>query len=159
MKWRYLILSAADKDNKADRAIKMYQIDAHNRCCAYAAYLAKICVIWLLSCQCIFACTGDCAMCHYKLDYKNDKRHSAMILCKNCHTDAKMAQINMGGCGKDCFECHEISKIQSPKLAKDHIVINACIQCHTQLNNSVLDTGINAFQKGIQSFSNQLLAH
>ncbi len=80
-----------------------------------------------------------------------------MLECKTCHTDAKMAQIDMGGCGEDCFACHDISKIQAPSLAKEHYVINSCIQCHTTLSNSPISTGENVFQKSLKSFSNGLL--
>lgn len=81
-----------------------------------------------------------------------------MAVCKTCHTDEKMAQIDMGGCGADCFACHDMRKIQSAKLAKDHMVLNACMQCHTQLSSSPLSSGTNVFQKSIESFSDKLLS-
>lgn len=108
-------------------------------------------------CDMAFACTGDCKSCHATLDYKNDIRHIPMLECKTCHTEAKMAQIDMGGCGEDCFACHDISKIQAPSLAQAHQVINSCIQCHTSLSNSPISTGENVFQKSLKSFSNGLL--
>ena len=116
-------------------------------------------ILFFLSFVCgeLFACTGDCKSCHATLDYKNDIRHAPMLECKTCHTEAKMAQIDMGGCGEDCFACHDINKIKSPSLAKDHYIINSCIQCHTSLSNSPLSTGENVFQKGIKNFSNGLL--
>ncbi len=104
----------------------------------------------------IWGCTGDCKSCHQNLDYKNDIRHRPMLECKTCHTDEKMAQIDMGGCGEDCFSCHDVKKIQSPALAKEHSVIDACIQCHTQLSTSPINTGENVFQKSLKSFSNGL---
>lgn len=100
------------------------------------------------------ACTGDCAQCHQNLDYQNDLRHISMLGCKECHTDAKMAQIDMGGCGKDCFACHDTNKLRAPHLASSHQMIDACIQCHTSLSQSPISTGENVFQKGIQNFSN-----
>lgn len=105
----------------------------------------------------MFACTGDCKMCHQNLDYKNDIRHSPMLLCKSCHTDEKMAKIDMGGCGPDCFACHDIKNIQVGAYAREHMAINACMQCHTQLSLSPINTGENVFEKGIKSFSNGLL--
>ncbi|MCX2716172.1 hypothetical protein OQH61_00255 [Helicobacter sp. MIT 21-1697] len=104
----------------------------------------------------VWACTGDCKSCHQNLDYKNDIRHRPMLECKTCHTDEKMAQIDMGSCGEDCFSCHDAKKIQSPSLAKEHRAINACIQCHTQLSTSPLNAGENVFQKSLKSFSNAL---
>ena len=123
--------------------------------------MRQIAIIWLFCALCInivFACTGDCKACHANLDYKNDIRHAPMLVCKSCHTEAKMAQIDMGSCGEDCFACHDMRKIQTPILAKEHIVLNSCIQCHTKLSNSPLSTGENIFQKGKKSFSNGLLA-
>lgn len=79
-----------------------------------------------------------------------------MLSCKSCHTDEKLANIDMGGCGADCFACHDISKIQSQALAKDHAIINACMSCHTSLAASPLSNGENVFEKGIKSFSNGL---
>ena len=104
-----------------------------------------------------WACTGDCKSCHSKLDYQNDIRHRPMLECKSCHTEEKMASIDMGGCGGDCFACHDIHKIQAPSLAREHYVINACIQCHTSLSTSPIHTGENVFQKSLKSFSNGLL--
>lgn len=104
----------------------------------------------------LLACTGDCKACHQNLDYAHDIRHSPMLVCKTCHTDEKMAQIDMGSCGPDCFACHDIKKVQSQGLAKDHVVLNACIQCHTQLSSSPISTGEGVFQKGLKNFSEML---
>lgn len=87
----------------------------------------------------LFSCTGDCASCHAKLDYKNDERHKAMIECKTCHTEEKMNSIEMGGCGQDCFSCHAPSKLQNPLLSKEHGMIPQCIQCHTNLQKNPFD--------------------
>ena len=117
-------------------------------------------LIWILCVLNVvaFSCTGDCKACHQNLNYVQDIRHSPMTMCKNCHTDEKMVQIDMGGCGADCFACHDIKKIQSPQLAKSHTMLNACMQCHIQLSSSPLSTGANVFQKGVKSFSDMLLA-
>ena len=53
--------------------------------------------------------------------------------CKSCHTDEKMAKIDMGGCGQDCFACHNAQKLMTPKLSESHKVIKQCIECHTKL--------------------------
>lgn len=117
-------------------------------------------IIYLLITLCagLIACTGDCRSCHQNLDYKNDARHAPMLECKSCHTDEKMASIDMGGCGEDCFACHDIQKIQSPALAKEHNVINSCMGCHAGLKNSPLNTGVNVFQKGFKNFSDALVS-
>ncbi|PAF54038.1 hypothetical protein BKH42_03390 [Helicobacter sp. 13S00482-2] len=94
--------------------------------------------------QLSFACSGDCASCHYNLNY-NDKRHSPMLTCKNCHTDEKMAQLNMGDtCGQDCFACHDATKLNNPKLTSSHQMIKECISCHQdiQKNSKILDKSI-----------------
>ncbi|PAF46991.1 hypothetical protein BKH46_05705 [Helicobacter sp. 12S02634-8] len=83
-----------------------------------------------------FACSGDCASCHYRLDYQHDTRHAPMLECKTCHTDKKMSQIDMGDtCGQDCFACHSVQKLNSPKLASAHQVIKQCIACHQSLES------------------------
>lgn len=100
---------------------------------------------FLISVQFGFACSGDCASCHYQIDYKNDSRHSPMLECKTCHTDEKMAQINMGDtCGQDCFACHDSKKLNNPALASSHSMIKNCISCHQniQKNSEMLDKSI-----------------
>lgn len=88
----------------------------------------------------LFACSGDCASCHAKLDYKNDKRHQAMLECKTCHTEEKMNAIpEMSACGQDCFACHTPSKLQNPSLSKEHGMIPKCIECHTSLQKNPFD--------------------
>lgn len=107
-----------------------------------------------------FACTGDCKSCHGGLDYAKDKRHAPMLTCKSCHTDEKMAQIDMGGCGQDCFACHDINKVQAPSLAKEHAVIEGCISCHTMLGSSPFsnpfNTKDNIFEKSLDNFGKGL---
>ena len=81
-----------------------------------------------------WACTGDCASCHYKLDYQKDRRHAPMLECKTCHTPEKMAAIDMGSaCGPDCFACHDAQKLQKKELEKYHGVIASCMECHKNL--------------------------
>ena len=90
--------------------------------------------------QRVFACTGDCASCHQNLDYQKDKRHSAMLECKACHTQEKMKDIKMGNtCGSDCFECHDVKRLQKGALKSSHAVIADCISCHKDLSKQVLN--------------------
>lgn len=103
-----------------------------------------------------FACTGDCASCHYKLDYKNDTRHSPMLDCKTCHTPEKMAAINMGDtCGEDCFACHDANKLKDKKLESSHKVIQSCIECHKNLAKETLNKSIFLQDNLNKSFFNQ----
>lgn len=87
----------------------------------------------------ILACSGDCASCHFKLDYKSDERHKSMLECKSCHTEEKMNAIEMGGCGQDCFACHSPQKLQNPSLSKEHGMIPQCIECHKGLQKQLFD--------------------
>ncbi|WP_104696849.1 MULTISPECIES: hypothetical protein [unclassified Helicobacter] len=107
----------------------------------------------------LYACTGDCASCHYNLDYKKDERHSPMLDCKTCHTKEKMSSINMGDtCGEDCFACHNAEKLQSKELKKAHgVIIDSCMQCHKNLVKETLDKSF--MKQGIihQNFFNQSL--
>lgn len=84
-----------------------------------------------------FGCTGDCLTCHPKLvpTIHEDKRHSPMLTCINCHS----ADPNsMAECGSDCFSCHPMSKIYATKVA-EHDVIQACRDCHVGANEKLLD--------------------
>lgn len=84
----------------------------------------------------LLACSGDCASCHYNLNY-NDMKHNIMLNCKTCHTDEKLSKLNMQeSCGQDCFACHNIDKINNIKN-KEHVALNNCIECHTSLKNSL----------------------
>lgn len=107
----------------------------------------------------LYACTGDCASCHYSLDYKNDTRHSPMLECKTCHTDEKMKSINMGDtCGEDCFSCHNAEKLQNKSLKKSHsVIMDSCMQCHKNLAKETLEK--NFMKQGImhQNFFNKSL--
>lgn len=119
--------------------------------------------VWLLLCfvGAIWAtCSGDCATCHFTLDYAKDKRHMPMRECKTCHTEEKMMQIDMGGgCGKDCFACHDIQKVRTPALMNAHKVIDNCMDCHTKLSQSLFNPTSptqNIFQQSIRDFSHSL---
>lgn len=108
------------------------------------------------------SCSGDCMSCHSGLDFKNDKRHIPMTTCKTCHTEEKMASIQMGGgCGQDCFACHDIGKIRAPHLKNSHKIIDSCISCHKGLSNSVFKNNLNdptgvLDRKNFQDFSEVL---
>lgn len=94
-------------------------------------------------------CGGDCVSCHFSIDYK-DERHKIMLDCKICHTPEKLkSQMTTNGCGRDCFECHSVNKINSIAI-KEHTALNTCISCHTRLNNK-LSPNINPL------FNNKLL--
>lgn len=96
-----------------------------------------------------FACSGDCASCHFSIDYK-DEKHKIMLDCKSCHTDEKLAKIPMqSSCGQDCFSCHDIQKINAVNNA-EHRALNTCITCHTSLNQK-LNIKVNPF------FDNRML--
>ncbi|MCE3036851.1 hypothetical protein LW135_03275 [Helicobacter sp. faydin-H20] len=107
----------------------------------------------LLFCFKLFSCSGDCASCHYKIDYQNDTRHSAMLKCKTCHTPEKMAGINMGDtCGQDCFACHDAKKLQNQELKASHNMISSCINCHVNLSEDTLNKSIFLQEKVHQNF-------
>lgn len=112
--------------------------------------MRKICVILACFVSVALACTGDCRACHQNLDYQNDIRHNPMLGCKTCHTDAKMSQIDMGGCGEDCFACHNSQKVLSPALSREHIAINRCITCHKQMMSA--PSLIDGIQKNMGDF-------
>lgn len=84
----------------------------------------------------LFACSGDCASCHFNVDY-NDNEHNIMLNCKVCHTDEKLAQLRMqNSCGQDCFNCHSIEKINMINN-KEHMALKNCISCHVSLKNTL----------------------
>ncbi|RAX52478.1 hypothetical protein CCY99_07480 [Helicobacter sp. 16-1353] len=85
-----------------------------------------------------FACSGDCTTCHFNVDY-NDKNHSVMLNCKVCHTDEKLAKLQMqSSCGQDCFACHSVEKINMVKN-EEHIALTNCISCHISLKSTLQD--------------------
>jgi hypothetical protein len=77
-----------------------------------------------------YACSGDCLSCHPALakNILSDERHSPMLTCKACHMNE---EAGMSECGKDCFECHDIAKID--KTVKEHDVIESCRECHMKM--------------------------
>lgn len=116
--------------------------------------------VWVLACLVgvVWAtCSGDCASCHFRLDYAKDTRHAPMRECKTCHTEEKMAQVDMGeGCGRDCFACHDVQRVRAPALMDSHKVIDTCIHCHQSLSRSLFDptSGTqNIFEQSIKDFS------
>ena len=124
--------------------------------------MKKFVLVMLCAMQYLWAsCSGDCASCHAKLDFKNDKRHKSMTECKTCHTEQKMANIDMGGCGQDCFACHDVEKIRLPELRSAHKVIDDCMNCHIGLSNSVFKPNFDGAKsifdrRNFENFSNGL---
>lgn len=111
--------------------------------------MRKILLFFALCAWAIADCGGDCATCHFSIDYK-DERHKIMLDCKVCHTPEKLkSQMTTNGCGRDCFECHSVSKINAVAI-KEHIALNTCISCHTRIDNK-LTPNINPL------FNNKLL--
>lgn len=111
--------------------------------------MRKIALFFALCVAAFADCGGDCASCHFSIDYK-DERHKIMLDCKNCHTDENLkSQMRINGCGRDCFECHSVSKINAVAI-KEHIELNTCISCHTKIDNK-LTPNINPL------FNNKLL--
>ena len=98
--------------------------------------MKKILLFFALCAWAIADCGGDCATCHFSIDYK-DERHKIMLDCKVCHTPEKLkSQMTTNGCGRDCFECHSVSKINAVAI-KEHIALNTCISCHTRIDNKL----------------------
>lgn len=90
----------------------------------------------------LFACSGDCASCHFNVDY-NDNIHNIMLNCRVCHTDEKLAKLQMqGSCGQDCFACHSIEKINLVKN-DEHSALTNCVNCHISLKNNTLREKLN----------------
>ncbi len=77
-----------------------------------------------------WSCSGDCLSCHPALakNILSDERHKPMLTCKACHMNE---EAGMSACGKDCFECHAIEKID--KSVVEHDVIQKCRACHMQM--------------------------
>lgn len=96
----------------------------------------KILVALFAICAVAFACSGDCASCHFSIDYK-DERHKIMLDCKICHSDSRLnSQMKIASCGQDCFECHDINAINKTNI-KEHIALNTCISCHIKITNKL----------------------
>lgn len=77
-----------------------------------------------------WACSGDCLSCHPSLaeTILTDARHKPMLTCKRCHAEE---EGGMSECGKDCFSCHDIEKID--KSVREHDVIESCRNCHMNM--------------------------
>lgn len=77
-----------------------------------------------------WSCSGDCLSCHPALakNILSDPRHKPMLTCKKCHMNE---EAGMSACGKDCFECHAIEKID--KSVVEHEVIESCRSCHMKM--------------------------
>jgi len=90
------------------------------------------------------ACEGDCVLCHPKLikeDGKLDKEHAILTTCKSCHTQEEMQKIDMGGgCGQDCWECHDIKKVTRSRVMQ-HQGLQKCIDCHLTLDKNLFGGG------------------
>ena len=86
--------------------------------------------IFIFMIQFVDACSGDCLSCHPVLapNILSDERHIAMLTCKQCHMNE---EAGISECDKDCFECHDISKID--KTVKEHDVIESCRTCHMKM--------------------------
>jgi len=100
--------------------------------------------LFLLSLGSLYACEGDCVLCHPKLvkeDGKLDKDHAVLTTCKTCHTQEEMAKIDMGsGCGQDCWECHDIQKVTRSHVPQ-HQGLQKCIDCHVTLDKNLFGGG------------------
>jgi len=90
------------------------------------------------------ACEGDCVLCHPKLLKENgklDKEHAILTTCKSCHTQEEMQKIDMGGgCGQDCWECHDIKKVTRSGVLQ-HKGLQKCIDCHLKLDKNLFSAG------------------
>lgn len=93
-------------------------------------YKKSFLFIVMFSFELLYACSGDCLSCHPALadNILSDSRHIAMLTCKKCHLNE---EAGMAECGKDCFECHDISKID--KTVREHDVIESCRECHMKM--------------------------
>ena len=92
-------------------------------------FMIKIIMVSLLSAL-SWACSGDCLSCHPGLaaNILSDERHKPMLTCKACHMNE---EAGMSECGKDCFACHPIEKID--KSVAQHLVIEKCRNCHMKM--------------------------
>lgn len=94
----------------------------------------RILLLLLLFISYLFSCSGDCLSCHPKLA-KNilmDERHKPMLTCIACH---KNEESGISECGKDCFACHDVKKIDNS--VEEHQVIEGCRNCHMNLPDTL----------------------
>lgn len=105
----------------------------------------KIFALLFVALVAAFACSGDCASCHFSVDFK-DQKHAVMLNCKVCHTDEKLSKVQMqSSCGQDCFACHSVEKINKVQNA-EHFALTNCVNCHISLKNTLreqLKNGVN----------------
>ena len=86
----------------------------------------------------LYANMGDCLTCHPKLlpNINEDKRHSAMQSCIECHSASKSATLE---CGEKCFSCHSKEDLDAQEI-KEHLVIEECRECHVDAVHDLFDT-------------------
>lgn len=111
----------------------------------------------------LFACSGDCAVCHPKLLHngKYDSDHAILGKCKRCHIDGTKIialkeplkkgeaykivksddnkSLSHTECGADCWQCHSIDDVSAIDI-QEHKVLGRCIKCHVKLDKSLFDT-------------------
>lgn len=92
--------------------------------------IKRVIIILSLAIQWMWACSGDCLSCHPALaeNILTDERHKPMLTCKKCHANE---EAGISECGKDCFACHDIKKID--KTIREHDVIESCRNCHMNM--------------------------
>lgn len=101
--------------------------------------ILKVLLIFTLTLQILFSCTGDCTSCHPKLDVESDARHTILKNCINCHNQETLKDVDMGpACGQDCWVCHDAKKVAQVDIL-EHKNLNACISCHSSLDNKDAD--------------------
>jgi len=92
----------------------------------------------------LYAGMGDCLTCHPKLlpTIKEDKRHTAMQTCIECHSANKTGVLE---CGEKCFSCHSEEDLDAEEI-KEHSVIQECRECHVDVVHDMFDTS-NSFNQ------------
>ena len=89
------------------------------------------------------ACEGDCMVCHpglEKMKGKEASEHRVLRSCKNCHKKPMKESNATAECGRDCWECHDIRRVQSLGV-KAHEGLGRCIECHVTLDRDLLRGG------------------
>jgi hypothetical protein len=91
----------------------------------------------------LWACEGDCMVCHpglKRLEGKTAAEHAVLRSCKTCHKKAMRESNATAECGRDCWECHDIRRVRSMDVAA-HKGLNRCIECHLTLDRDLLRGG------------------
>ncbi len=103
----------------------------------------------------LYASMGDCLTCHPKLlpTINEDKRHSAMQSCIECHTANKSAVLE---CGEKCFSCHSKEDLNAGEI-KEHLVFEACRECHVDAIHDLFDTSKSFNQSQSESLKDFLI--